>query len=706
MAANAAAHASADAARIGELRELLHRANRAYYAEAAPFMPDSEFDRLLAELAELEDRHPGHFDPNSPTRRVGGEASTGFTQVTHSVPMMSVDNTYSTDDLRAWWERCEKSLGRPFAAVADPKVDGVAISIRYERGRLVQAATRGDGTTGDDVTRNVRAIDAVPLVLAAPAGSRMPAVLEVRGEIFMPNASFERINDERRRAGEPEFMNARNSTAGTLKSLDPAVVRSRGLSFVAHGVGHVEDVEFDGRPVTTYHEFLRALRALGVPVSGTEVLCAGADECVAAIDRFGAARADLPYAVDGMVVKVDSFADQRELGVTAKAPRWAVAFKYPAEKKPTVLRSIAWQVGKGGTLTPRATMDPVIIAGTRVQHATLHNIDEIHRKDIRIGDTVIVEKAGEIIPQVVEVDLAKRPADSHPVEPPVACPSCGEPVSKEGPKLFCTNAACPEQFRERLKWFVGRNQMDIDGLGEKIVDQLVDGGLVRGFADVFRLDEGRLAELASESTNRAGKTVARKIGAKTAASIVAGAEEAKGRGLARLLESLGIRHLGSASAKAFARAYPDLDALLAAGVDDLMRIRDIGEVTAPSIHADLHSPAMQRAFRELREVGVSTASPIHAPSGADGAAADSPFAGKTIVLTGELEQLDRRAATERLEALGAKVSGSVSKKTHLVIAGPGAGSKLAKAKELGVEVWDEARFVDALKSVPGNGAPD
>ena len=688
--------------RIDELRELLHRANRAYYVDAAPFMSDAEFDRLLAELAALESAHPERFDPNSPTQRVGGEPSTGFAQVTHRVPMMSVDNTYSTDDLRAWWDRCENALGHPFAAVADPKVDGVAISIRYEHGQLVQAATRGDGTVGDDVTRNVRAIDAVPLVLAASAGSPVPPVLEVRGEIFMPNASFERINDERRRAGEPEFMNARNSTAGTLKSLDPAVVRSRGLSFVAHGVGHVEDVTLDGRPVATYLDFLRALRALGIPVPGTEVRCTSADECVAAIERFGAARADLAYAVDGMVVKVDAFADRSALGVTAKSPRWAVAFKYPAERKPTVLRSIAWQVGKGGTLTPRATMDPVVIAGTKVQHATLHNIDEIHRKDLRIGDTVVVEKAGEIIPQVVEVDLAKRPADALPVEPPAACPSCGEPVTKEGPKLFCTNAACPEQFRERLKWFVGRNQMDIDGLGEKIVDQLLDAGLVRGFADVFRLDPARVAELTSESVTKSGKRMVRKIGAKTAASIVAGAEQAKGRGMARLLESLGIRHMGTASAKAFARAYPDVDALRAASSEDLMQIHDIGEVTAPSIHADLHSPAMDRTLRELRDAGVSMASTTFrardeardgSPSGAPG---DADFAGKTVVLTGELESLDRRTATERLEALGAKVTGSVSKNTHLVIAGPGAGSKLAKATELGIEVWDEARLLRAL----------
>ena len=689
------------AARIAELRELLHRANRAYYVEAAPFMADSEFDALLAELVALEAKHPELADPNSPTQRVGGEAATGFRQVTHRMPMMSVDNTYSVEDLRAWWERCERSLGHGFTAVADPKVDGVAISLRYEDGRLVEAATRGDGTVGDDVTRNVRAIDAVPLVLAGAEGARVPAVLEVRGEIFMPNASFERINDERRRAGEPEFMNARNSTAGTLKSLDPAVVRSRRLSFVAHGAGHVEDVELRGRPVASYGEFLDALRTLGVPVSPLAQRCATADECVAAIGSFADRRAELPYATDGMVVKVDSFADQRALGVTAKAPRWAVAFKYPAERKPTVLERIDWQVGKGGTLTPRASMRPVVIAGTKVQHATLHNIDEIHRKDIRIGDTVIVEKAGEIIPQVVEVDLSKRPADAVPVEPPAACPSCGEPVEKDGPKLFCVNASCPEQFRERLKWFVGRAQMDIDGLGEKIVDALIDAGLVKGFADVFRLDPAAVAALTSESETKAGKKVVRKIGEKTAASIAAGAAEARGRGLARVLESLGIRHLGAASAKAIARAYPDLDALLAATPEQLQEIRDIGEVTAPSIHADLHSHAMQRTFRELREAGVDVASPIYAPADA---VPQTPFTGKTVVLTGELEQMDRLAATERLEALGAKVSGSVSKKTHLVIAGPGAGSKLAKARELGIETWDEARFLAELAVIDAGGA--
>jgi DNA ligase (NAD+) len=342
-------------------------------------------------------------------------------------------------------------------------------------------------------------------------------------------------------------------------------------------------------------------------------------------------------------------------------------------------------------------MEPVVIAGSKVQHASLHNIDEIHRKDIRIGDTVIVEKAGEIIPQVVEVDLSKRPAHATPVEPPTVCPSCGEAVTKEGPKLYCTNAACPAQFSERLKWFVARGQMDIDGLGDKIVDALIKDGLIKSFADVFTLDAAKVAALTSESTNKAGKVVVRKIGEKTAQSINASAAEAKGRGLARLLDALGISHLGTASAKAFARTYPNLEAMLAASVEDFQQIPDIGEITAASIHAELHSGAMQRAFAELRAAGVSTVSPMY--SATREAPADSPFAGQTVVLTGELVQMDRRAAMEKLEALGAKVSGSVSKKTNLVIAGPGAGSKLAKAQELGVPVWDEAQFMAAIKDL-------
>ncbi|MFM7809164.1 MAG: NAD-dependent DNA ligase LigA, partial [Planctomycetota bacterium] len=385
--------------------------------------------------------HPELADASSPTVRVGGKPVEGFESVAHRVPMQSVDNTYSIEDFRAWHRRCAESLGEVPAVVADPKIDGVAISIRWERGMLVQAVTRGDGERGDDVTSNIRPIRSVPLKLRGDA----PEVLEVRGEIFMPNASFEAVNARRAELREPLFANARNATAGTLKTLDPAVVRARGLRFLMHGLGETKGLR-DG----TYWNLLRACRALGIPVSPRSVRCETEDDAVRAIEAFAADRPSLDFAVDGMVVKIDRLDFRERLGSTSKAPRWAVAFKYPAERKPTKLVKVEWQVGKGGTLTPRATMEPVFVGGTTVRHATLHNIEEIRRKDIRVGDTVVIEKAGEIIPQVLEVMLAERPASAKPIEPPSQCPDCGEAVEQEGPKVFCRNAACPAQFRERV----------------------------------------------------------------------------------------------------------------------------------------------------------------------------------------------------------------------------------------------------------------
>jgi DNA ligase (NAD+) len=669
---------------VAELRDLLERANVAYYVDAAPFMADSEYDRLLAELGELESAHPELADASSPTARVGGKPSEGFQAVAHRVPMQSVDNTYSIEDFRVWHARCTESLGEVPAVVADPKIDGVAISLRYERGLLVQAITRGDGEKGDDVTANVRPIRSVPLRLRGDA----PAVLEVRGEIFMPNASFEAVNARRQKEGDALFVNARNATAGTLKSLDPAVARDRGLRFLMHGLGEVQ-----GMQQATYWELLQACRAMGLPVSPRSQRCDSVEQAVAAIEAFAADRATLDFGVDGMVVKVDSFADQRELGVTAKAPRWAVAFKYPAERKATTLLHVEWQVGKGGTLTPRATMKPVFVGGTTVQHATLHNIEEIRRKDIRVGDTVIVEKAGEIIPQVVEVVLAERPSGAKEIEAPTACPDCGGATEMEGPKVYCRNAACPAQFRERVKWFVGRDQMDIEGLGEKIVDQLIDAGLVKRYSDLFTLDADSLAALESEAVNKKGETQIRKLGQKTADAIVANANAAKQRGLARVLASLGLRLIGAAAAKTLARAYPDADALLAATAADFEALSDFGTITAESLAKDLSRADVKRMFVDLAEAGVDLTSPIYQKE-----AADSPFAGKTVVLTGTLAAFERSALTERLESLGAKVTGSVSKKTHLLIAGTDAGSKLDKARELGVPIWDEAEL---LKKLPG-----
>ena len=682
--------------KIAHLCDLLDRANIAYYVDAEPLMADSEYDRLLRELAVLEEKFPALADPASPTQRVGGKPIAGFKQITHSRQMQSIDNTYEIETFRDWAARCEKTLGHPSGLVADPKIDGVAVNLRYVHGALEFAVTRGDGAVGDDVTENVRAIRAVPLRLSR-TGNRslaLPDVLEVRGEIYMPNAEFDRINIERAERSEPLLANARNATAGTLKSLDPAVAASRRLAFIAHGRGEI----VGGPQIESHWDYLAALRDWGIPVNTLAVKCKTADEAIVAIESFAQQRGGLTFGVDGMVVRVDNFAEQDLLGVTGKSPRWITAFKYPAQREVTTLVHVDWQVGKGGTLTPRATMEPVVVSGSKVSHATLHNIEEIRRKDIRIGDRVEVEKAGEVIPQVVAPVLSARVGTERPIEPPTECPSCGGPVTQEGPKLFCANTNCPAQFLERLKWFVGRDQMAIEGLGERLIEQLVEAKIVSHFADLFRLPRDVMAKLESESINKSGKVVQRRIGEKTVDAIIASANEARGRGLARVLSSLGIRHLGTSAGKTLARKYPDSDALMAATTQDLEALDDIGEITAAALARDFSDPAMRETFRRLAECGVDMKSKeYHVVSAGSAVADDSdPFRGKTIVLTGTLASFDRRALTELLEQRGAKISGSVSAKTHILIAGAEAGSKLSRAQELGVEVWDEARLRAAL----------
>ncbi len=663
--------------RIDELRKLINDADRAYFVDAEPIMPDSSYDALMRELIGLEEAHPGLADPASPSQRVGGAPVEGFRTVRHAVPMQSIDNTYDLDDLRAWHDRVVKGLGLEtpegelfggsggLAFVCDPKVDGVAISLRYEAGGLVSAVTRGDGEKGDDVTAQVRTIRAVPLRLG---GGDPPAVLEVRGEIYIPNSEFARINAAREAADEPPLANARNATAGTLKSLDPAVAASRRLRFVAHGRGETE-----GLDVSTYWEFLAAVREHGVPTSPLSKRCATIDEVIVTIESFARERAALDYGVDGMVVRVDRFDQQAKLGATSKAPRWLIAFKYPAERGMTKLLGVQWQVGKGGTLTPRATMEPIFIAGTTVQHATLHNIEEIRRRDVRIGDTVVIEKAGEIIPQVVEPVVAKRPKGARRIAPPAKCPACDGVVEQEGPKLFCVNPECPAQFREKLNWFVGRGQMDIDGFGEKLVDAMVDAGLITHFADVFGLERAALLELP-------------RTGEKSVDNLLKAIEASRTRGLARVLAGLGIRQIGTSAARTLARHYPDSDALLAATEEELRELPDFGEITAKILHDYLQSDAGRDAFARLAAAGVDLKSTMYRPDAS--APADSPVAGRTVVITGTLAT-GRAELKERLEKLGAKVTGSVSAKTDLLIAGESAGSKLAKARELGVEVWDE-----------------
>ena len=556
--------------------------------------------------------------------------------------------------------------------MCDPKIDGAAISVRYEKGALARAVTRGDGERGDEVTAQVRTIRALPLRL----GDDSPVVLEVRGEVFMPNEEFEQINAQREKAGEPPFANARNATAGTLKHLDPGVAAERRLGFVAHGRGEVV-----GMKVSSYSAFLDRLRAMGIPTSRHAAHCRTIEQVVETIDAFREGRRELGYGVDGIVVRVDRFDLQERLGATSKAPRWCIAFKYPAEQGTTVLERVDWQVGKGGTLTPRATMKPIFLAGTTVRHATLHNIEEIQRKDIRLGDTVVIEKAGDIIPQVVRPVLDRR-RRARRIKPPAHCPACEGIVEREGPRILCVNPECPAQFQEKLEWFVGRGQMDIEGVGEKLVDQLVEAGLVDHFADLFTLKREDLLELD-------------RMGEKSVDNLLAAIEVSKSRGLARVLAGLGIRHIGSTAARTLARHFPDADALLAAAQDALLALPDFGEIMSSTLYGHLHSRPGRATLRRLAKVGVDLSSRDY-DQGRPAAAA-SPLSGKTVVLTGALERFSREELTEKLEALGARVTGSVSSNTDLVIVGADAGSKLERAKSLGIETWDEERLLSALE---------
>lgn len=724
--------------RAAALRDELHRHNQLYYADDAPEIADREFDQLLRELQDLETQFPELQTPDSPTQRVGGTPIDGFTTVAHASPMLSIDNTYSEDELKTWVRRVSQEISKDFPAgdglfgnpsqtpprqlILEPKIDGVALSLRYEHGVLTQALTRGDGTKGDDITHNIKTVNAIPLKLNDKAFT-LPEVLEVRGEIYMPHAVFNRVNAQREQDGLDLFANPRNSTAGTLKQKDPAKV-IRGLAFIAHGRGELSS-DADDDFTQTHNRFLQTLQTLGLPTHDDFKVCDSADDAWGFVQAFDQKRHTLPYDTDGMVIKFNRYDVQDQLGSRSKSPRWCIAFKYAAEQAETKLEAVEWQVGKTGKLTPRATMTPVLLAGTTVTHASLHNFGEMLRKDIRIGDTVVIEKAGEIIPQVVRVVEDQRQGKTDPPFAPGRCPECDTPVQiemdsrriqelevherkvereqKRAEKLaakpreiekpeplgpldetarYCPNPECPAQFRERLTHFVGRNQMDIDALGEKTIHQLADAGLIQNLGDIFRLHEKRDELLALE-----------RMAEKKVDNLVQGVEDAKGRGLARVLAGLTIRHVGANGAKIFARSFGNIDALIAADLDQLEALEDVGPITAQSLYDFLHSDAGQHVIDELKQVGVDLTEPQPVAAAAAG---DSPFAGKTLVITGTLEHFKRNELKAQLEALGAKVSGSVSAKTDFLIAGESAGSKLTKAEALGVEVWDEAKLLEHL----------
>ncbi len=672
------------AARALELRRLIDEANYRYYVLDAPTIPDAEYDRLLRELQDLEAAHPELATADSPTRRVGAAPVKDFAQVTHGVPMLSLNNAFSEAEVAAFDRRAREGLGREgeeLEYAAEPKFDGLAITLHYRDGVFVQGATRGDGYTGEDVTANLRTVKAIPMRLEDPAP---PAWLEVRGEVLMLRRDFERLNEEARAKGEKTFANPRNAAAGSLRQLDSRITARRRLSFFAYGVGRVEGIQLPD----THAGIIDWLAARRLPVSAERATVRGLAGLMEYFYRLGAKREQLPYDIDGAVYKVNRLADQETLGYVARAPRFALAHKYPAQEELTTVEAIDVQVGRTGTLTPVARLAPVFVGGVTVTNATLHNEDEVRRKDVRVGDTVIVRRAGDVIPEVVGVVLERRPMKDlvTPLHEPFrmrdTCPVCGAPVIRlEGEAAArCTNGlACPAQRKQAILHFASRRAMDIEGLGDKLVDQLVDKGLVATPADLYRLSREQLAGL-------------ERMADKSADNLVAAIAASRGRPLARFIHALGIRHVGEQTAKDLARHFGRLADILAADQAGLQSVPDVGPVVAASIRAFLAEPHNQAVIRALENAGAWV----------DGEPAPRdilPLAGKTFVLTGTLPDLSREQAKERIEALGGKVAGSVSKKTDYVVAGAEPGSKLKKAEELNVKVLDQDGLLEMLKGV-------
>ena len=658
-------HHSDPASRAAWLRAELERHNRLYYIEAKPEISDQEFDALLRELQQIELAHPELVTPDSPTQRVGGAPIEGFRQVTHKVRMMSLDNTYSEEELAAFFQRVQKGLGREkIECTVEPKIDGVAVTVRYEDGVIACGATRGDGHTGDDITANLKTIKSLPLRL--PKG--VPQTFEVRGEVFMTKKGFAKLNEERDEAGEQRFANPRNATAGTLKQLDSRIVAARPLEAIFYNV-----VDLDGGDVASQTDVHRLLRHAGLKMADHIWHGQSAEDLVKAIRELDARRHALPYETDGAVIKVNTFADQEALGHTAKAPRWAIAYKYQPEQAETRLLAIDIQVGRTGALTPVARLEPVFLSGSTVSNATLHNFEEIERKDIRVGDHVVIEKAGEVIPAVVEVRKAKRSGHEARFVPPKKCPVCGTEAfyDEEMVVVRCPNHECPEQVKRRSEHFAHRGAMEIRGLGEQAVAQLVDAALVRDVADLYGLNELLLARLDRQ-------------GAKSIDNLLKAIEESKKQPPWRLVFGLGVLHVGAGAARKLVEHFRSMDAIAAASVEELMRCEDIGETVARSVHDWFREARNVALLDRLRSSGLAFAEEAKER-------ASDKLAGTTWVITGTLSQ-GREEIADLIRAHGGKVSSSVSGKTTCLLAGDEAGSKLDKAAKLGVKIVDEAAF--------------
>ncbi|MCZ6654456.1 MAG: NAD-dependent DNA ligase LigA [Planctomycetota bacterium] len=662
------------AEQVERLREQIREHDHRYYVLADPTLSDAKYDGLLRELSKLEEAHPELHSPDSPTQRVGGAPIDGFEHVTHAVPMLSIDNTYSEQELRDFDGRVKKRLKDvSYRYIVDPKIDGVAASLRYEKGRLVLAATRGDGRVGDDVTHNARTIRAIPLKLRT---EDPPEVLEVRGEVFWPLKAFEHFNAKRETAGEPLFANPRNATTGTLKQLDPQSIAGRGLSFMAHGLGEIVGAEFE-----TQSALFEQLKDWGVPVSPHTRTHDSIDSVLVMVHEWNTKRHELDYLTDGLVVKVDSLTRRETLGATSRYPRWCIAYKFAAEQAETVLNDVTFQVGKLGTITPVAELEPVLLAGTTVKRASLHNFDQVERLGIRIGDTVVVEKAGEIIPQIVSVVRSQRSRRGKPIARPRSCPACQGEVAQDENGVYwrCINPACPAQVRERLIFYCRRNQMDLEGAGPALIDQLLAAGLIKNYTDLYCL-RSRRKELIELD----------RLAEKSVDNLLSGIEAAKHRPLARLLAALNVQHIGAATAELLADHFGDMDSLMQADEEDLLVVDGIGPELAKSLRRFFDSKTGKKTIADLKSVGVNMQQPKSDSAG------ERVLSGKTIVVTGTLENFGRKEIEGLIKQLGGKTASSVSKKTAFVVAGANAGSKLIKAEQLGVEVISEAEFRDRV----------